>query len=61
VYTDDPLPTSGPAFIYNRGGNIVLVVHEPSLHEDPKWVTDYVTGVVDANVRAHGRGIALAV
>lgn len=53
VYTVEPLPTGGPAFVYNRGARIVLVVHEPSLHEDPMAVVDYITGVMDANVKAH--------
>jgi hypothetical protein len=61
IYTDEPLPTGGPAFCYDQNGTIVLVVHEPSLIDDPRGVLDAISCHCDANTRGHLRQLEIAV
>lgn len=53
VYTDEPLPTGGTVLLYDRHGEIVLLVHEPSLIDDPRGVVDAISVHCHANTLGH--------
>jgi hypothetical protein len=53
IYVQDELPTKGPVCLYDDGGDIVMLVHEPSLLEDPKGVIEHISAHCHHNVIGH--------
>jgi hypothetical protein len=60
IYTDEPLPTGGSVLCRYESGRIVLLVHEPSLVDDPRGVLDEYARHRDTNMHAYLAGLRVA-
>ena len=43
IYVQDMPPTGGPVAVFYDRGRMVLLIHEPSLEDDPRGVMDIVS------------------
>lgn len=61
IYTDEALPGNKPSMMYDRNGDIVLIVHRPALLDDPEGTLASITRHCDANTKGHEAQLSVAV
>jgi hypothetical protein len=60
IYTDEPLPAGGAVMCLNENGRIVILVHQPSLFDDPRGVLDEYARHRDTNMHIRLAGLRVA-